>query len=60
MRAPGENLLLFHLQPSQSLWQQVRWKVHRGSYKAIKSSGAQDDSENTNDVSDNVEDLESV
>lgn len=54
------NILLFHLQSSHSVWQQIRKKIHRGSYKVSKSGGAQDESENRNDASDNVEDLELV
>jgi len=46
--------------PSRSLWQQVRQKINRGSYKVTKSRGSPDESENRNDVSDDVEGIELV
>lgn len=51
---------IFHFQSPFSVWQQVRQKIHRGSYKVAKSRGTADESENRTDVSDGVEDIELV
>jgi len=45
---------------SRSLWQLVRQKINRGSYKVTKSRGSPEEPENRNDVSDDVEDIELV
>ncbi|KAJ7374969.1 hypothetical protein OS493_001694 [Desmophyllum pertusum] len=55
---------------SQSMWQKVRGKIHKGSYKVTKHGvtqdgvtqhdGASDESENKDDVSDDVDDIELV
>lgn len=51
---------IFYFQSSRSLWQLVRQRINRGSYKVTKSRGSPDESENRNDVSDDVEDIELV
>ena len=51
---------IFCFQSSLSLWQLVRQRINRGSYKLTKSRGSPDESENRNDVSDDVDDIELV
>ena len=42
--------IIFNVQSSSSLWQQVRQKVIRGSYDVAKSRYSPDQSENRSDV----------
>ena len=49
---------IFYVQSSRSLWEKVRQKIHRGSIEVTR--GSPDESENRNDVSDDVEDIELV
>ena len=51
---------IFYVQSSRSLWQLMRQKIYRGSFNVTKSRGSPDQSENRNDISDDVEDIELV